>query len=148
MSSVTYSFMDVNAGIVGPGGGFALGNGTGAAEEGITIAPTEDLNKMDIGADGSGMHSLRADKSGMVTVRFLKNSPQNQLLSQLVAFQRSSSAAHGQNTINITNLRSGDSITCSQCAFKKIPDLAYAKDGNVVEWEFHAVRIEPVLGAG
>ena len=146
--SVTYSFMDVNAGIVGPGGAFSLGNGAGVAEEGITITPTEDVNKMDVGADGSGMHSLHANKSGMVTVNLLKNSPTNALLSALYAFQTATSAAHGQNTININNIRSGDSITLTQVAFKKAPDLTYAKDGDVVAWEFHAVRIERLLGNG
>lgn len=148
MSSVTYSFLDVNAGIVGPGAAFSLGNGAAVAEEGITITATEDINKMDIGADGSGMHSLHADKSGQVTVRLLKNSPTNALLSAMFAFQTASSAAHGQNTININNSVSGDSITCTQVACKKAPDLTYAKDGGTVEWEFHAVRIERLLGAG
>lgn len=148
MSSVTYSFMDVNAGIVGPGGAFSLGNGSGNAEEGITTSATEDVNKMDIGADGSGMHSLHADKSGNVTVTLLKNSPVNAKLSALYAFQTAASASHGQNTINITNKQSGDSITCTQVAFKKAPDIAYAKDGGTVAWEFHSVRIERLLGAG
>lgn len=148
MSSVTYSFLDVFAGIVGPGAAFSLGNGAAVAEEGITITPTEDINKMDIGADGSGMHSLHADKSGMVTVSLLKNSPANALLSAAYAFQTASSASHGQNTININNSVSGDSVTCTQCAFKKAPDLKYAKDGDMLVWEFHAVKIERLLGNG
>jgi hypothetical protein len=148
MGSVTYSFKDVNAAIVGPGAAFALGNGTGAAEEGITITPTEDINNMLIGADGQGMHSLHADQSGMVTLRYLKNSPVNALLSAMFAFQTASSAAHGQNTININNERSGDSITCTQGACKKAPDLTYAKDGGIVEWEFHFIKIQRLLGNG
>jgi hypothetical protein len=148
MSSVTYTFLDVSCGIVGPGLAANLGNGAGAAEEGITITPTEDINKMDIGADGSGMFSLHADKSGMATVRLLKNSPMNAVLSRASAFQRSSGASNGQNTITLTNRTSGDSITLSQVAFKKVPDLTYAKDGGINEWEFYAVRIEPLLGAG
>lgn len=148
MSSVTYSFLDVACGMVGPGIATQLGNGSGAAEEGITIAATEDVNKMDIGADGSGMHSLHADKSGTLTIRLLKNSPQNAVLSAAYAFQTASSASHGQNTFNVSNRVSGDSITATQCAFKKAPDLTYAKDGGTVEWEFHAVRIERLLGAG
>jgi hypothetical protein len=27
-----------------------------------------------------------------------------------------------------------------------MPDFNYAQDGDTVEWEFHAVKIDPVLG--
>lgn len=146
MSNV-YSFLDCNASIIGPGGAFALGSGSGAAEEGITTAPTGDLNGMLIGADGSGQHSLYADKSGQVTLTLLKTSPTNQLLSALLAFQRASGATHGQNTIVINDKSRGDVITCTQCAFKRVPDLKYAKDGGTVQWIFDAIRIEMTLGS-
>src|ERR1019366_1581823 len=97
--SNTYSFLDCNASIVGPGGGFSLGQGAGVSEEGISTAATENINAMHIGADGMGMHSLHADKSGKVTVRLLKTSPTNQLLSAMYAFQTASGSAHGQNKI-------------------------------------------------
>ncbi|MBU9403923.1 DUF3277 family protein, partial [Burkholderia multivorans] len=60
----TYSFQDVTATIVGPGGAFSLGYGSANAEEGITIAQAGDKNTMTVGADGEVMHSLHADKSG------------------------------------------------------------------------------------
>lgn len=146
MPSNTYSFKDVKAAISGPGGAFSIGDGAGAAEEGITIDPSAEINMMQIGADGSGQHSLSADRSGRVTVRLLKTSPVNALLSALVAFQRSGAAQHGQNTITITDLNRGDVITCQQCAFGKIPTLTYAKEAGINEWEFHAIRIDPTLG--
>lgn len=144
--SKTYSFLDCAASIEGPGGAFALGAGAGIAEEGITVTPSGPMNGMLIGADGEGMHSLYADRSGKVTVRLLKTSPTNKLLSELVGFQRSSGALHGQNTLVINDMSRNDSIACRQVAFAKIPDLTYAKDGGIVEWEFDAVRIDPILG--
>lgn len=146
--NITYSFLDVQASLVGPGVVAQLGNGAAVAEEGITIQASEDIDKMDIGADGAGMHSLHADKSGTFTVRLLKNSPINAVLSAAYAFQTAASASHGQNTVQVTNTASGDSITLTQCAFKKAPDLTYAKDGGLVDWEFNAVRIERLLGKG
>ncbi len=145
--SQTYSFLDVKAAIVGPGGGFSLGSGAGNAEEGISITPTGDIGGMLIGADGSGQHSLYADKSGRVVVRLLKTSPVNQLLSAMYAFQTASGAAYGQNTITINDSQRGDVITCGQVAFAKAPDLTYAKEGGTNEWEFNAVRIERTLGS-
>jgi len=145
---MTYSFLDVNAAIVGPGGGFNLGSGSGAAEEGISVEPTGEIDAMLIGADGTPMHSLRADKSGKVTVRLLKTSPMNALLSTMLAFQRTGGATHGQNTISIAQRVSGDAITCQLCAFARVPNLAYAKDGDVISWEFNAGIIDIALGAG
>lgn len=144
--SKTYSFLDVAASIQGPGGAFPLGSGAGIAEEGITITPTGPMNGMLIGADGEGMHSLYADRSAKITVRLLKTSPTNKLLSEMVAFQRSSGSLHGQNTLVINDMSRNDSIAGRQVAFAKIPDITYAKDGGTVEWEFDAVRMDPILG--
>lgn len=144
----TYSFLDVQAAIVGPGGGFSLGSGAGAAEEGITIDPTEELDGMTVGADGTPMHSLHANKSGKVTVRLLKTSPTNALLAAMVAFQRTSAANHGQNTLTIVNTSNGDTISCQQVAFAKLPTITYAKEAGINEWEFNAGIIDMGLGAG
>ncbi len=145
--SSTYSFLDVNATLVGPGGAIALGNGAGAAEEGISIAPSGDISGMLIGSDGTGQHSLYADKSGTFTIRLLKTSPTNKLLSMMYAFQTASGATHGQNTLTVNDTSRGDVIIGQQVAFKKAPDLAFAKDGGTVDWEFNAIAIERILGS-
>lgn len=142
----TYSFLDTNAAIVGPGGAINLGAGSGSAEEGITIEATGDINTMTIGADGTPMHSLHADKSGKVTVRLLKTSPTNAKLSLMYAFQTSAGANHGQNTITLANSLTGDVITCQVCAFEKAPSLTYSKDGGSNEWVFAAGIIDRTLG--
>lgn len=144
--SQTYSFLEVQAAIVGPGGAISLGSGSGAAEEGISVDPTEDINTMTIGADGTGMHSLHAGKSGTVTVRLLKTSPVNALLMAMYNFQTAAATTHGQNTITIADAARGDVITCRQCAFAKAPPLAYGKDAGLNEWSFQAVAIDRSLG--
>lgn len=144
----TYSFLDTNAALVGPGGAIPLGAGAGVAEEGIDVTQNAEMDTQTIGADGEGMHSLVADRSGKVVVRLLKTSPTNSLLSNLAQIQRTSSTLHGQNTLTISNVASGDVITCEQVAFSKIPDLKYAKEGGIVEWEFNAIKITPALGSG
>lgn len=72
--SDSYSFQDVTATLTGPSGDIDLGAGSANAEEGITIAYAGAKNTMTIGADGEGMHSLHADKSGVITVNLLKTS--------------------------------------------------------------------------
>jgi hypothetical protein len=144
----TYSFTDVAASIVGPGGSFSLGYGSANAEEGISIAMVENKNLMTIGADGAVMHSLHAGNGGTVTVRFLKTSATNASMSQMYDFQRVSSALWGNNTIVISDPARGDQITCSQCAFQRQPNVNYAKEGGNQEWIFDAGSIVTVLGDG
>jgi len=142
----TYSFLDVTASIAGPSGSFNLGYGEAVADEGIVTAMAGDKNTMTVGADGEGMHSLHADKSGQVTLRYLKTAPVNAKLMAMYDAQTLSSSLHGQNLITIRNTASGDTTTARQCAFKKKPDLRYAKDGDIVEWVFDSVKIDTILG--
>lgn len=142
----TYSFLNTQASIVGPGGNINLGNGAANAEEGITVARAGDKNLMTIGADGNGMNTLRADKSGQFTVRLLKTSPVNSQLMALFNAQSLSSSLWGQNVIIITQTGVGDLHTGRECSFKKVPDMNYKKDGDMVEWVFDSVKIDSVLG--
>lgn len=144
----TYSFLDVVASIIGPGGAITLGNGAGSADEGISVEFADEVNQMTIGADGSVMHSLHASKASVVTVRLLKTSPINKQLMLLYNFQRVSSLAHGRNVINIRDVIRGDTYTCRLAAFKKVPANQYSKDGNTLEWTFDCGITDVVLGLG
>lgn len=141
----TYSFLDVVATIVGPGGSFNLAYGAGAAEEGLTTSRPDDKNTMTHGADGQVMHSLHAAKPGLLTVRLLKTSPVNQQLSAMYALQTVSSALHGQNVVTIRNVATGEITTCQQTAFKKFPDVTDSKDGNTNEWTFDVGVMDGIL---
>ncbi|MBR8344228.1 phage protein [Burkholderia ambifaria] len=142
----TYSFQDVTASIVGPGGSFSLGYGEATAEEGITIARAGDKNTMTIGSDGEGMHSLHADKSGQVTLRYLKTAPINSKLMALYDAQSLDSRLWGKNLIEVGQSAASDLHTARSCAFKKVPDIKYAKDGDILEWVFDAIKIDGILG--
>jgi hypothetical protein len=142
----TYSFQNVTASLAGPTGTVDLGYGAGVAEEGISIDMAGDKNTMTIGADGNGMHSQHADKSGTVTVRLLKTSPNNSILQQFYDEQALNSAIWGLNVIVIQQTASGDITTCQPAAFKRKPTLNYRKDGDFLEWTFDAIAIDTVLG--
>lgn len=142
----TYSFLDTQCTIVGPGGAISIGPGAGNSKEGISIEPSQDVNAMTVGADGEGYHNLHADKSGRATIRLLKTSPVNGQLSLMYNVQRASSAAWGQNTIALTNNTLGDAITCQNVAFGRVPTLTYAEDGAFNEWRFDSIKIDMGLG--
>lgn len=141
-----YSFKDVVSSLTGPTGDADLGYGAAIADEGLTFDMANDKNSMTIGADGKGMHSLHADKSGVVTIRVLKTSPLNAILMQMYDAQQASSLLWGQNVIVARETQSGDITTAVQCAFKKKPNIKYAKDGDILDWPFDAIEIDTVLG--
>lgn len=145
---MTYSFLNVNATIVGAGGVFNMAAGAAVAEEGITIEPTEDKNIMTIGADGQGQHSLVASDACTVTVRLLKTSPINAQLMLMYNLQSSSSALWGRNVITVVDSGRNDLNVIQAAAFKKKPTLTYAKDAGMMEWTWDGVSANSILGSG
>lgn len=142
----TYSFMDVTASLTGPTGVVDLGYGAAVAKEGITVALTNARNTMTVGADGEGMHSLKADKSGTVTVRVLQTSSVNAKLQALYNAQALSSSLWGNNVITIRNKANSETTVCRSCAFQKQGDITYSEEGQMREWVFDCVKIDTVTG--
>lgn len=143
-----YSFLDVYGTIFGPGLYAIFGNGTGQADEGITINAAEDTNRVTYGASGECMHALIGVNGGTVSIACLKTSPLNSQLNTGYISQRQSSAIWGVNTITITNVITFDHITCKQVAFTRQPPNSYGKEPTVITWELTAGHIYTSIGAG
>lgn len=148
MVSRSYSFADITATYVGPGGTFSIGAGAGPSEEGITVTQTDDKGSLAMGADGQGMHSLHVAQNGTVTVRLLKTSEANAILNQAYNTETQSAALYGNGTIVIRDAVRGDVITCAGCGWRKMPDVGYGKDGGMYEWVWNAAQIFYNLGTG
>lgn len=142
----TYSFEDFSASIVGPSGVIDLGFGAAVAKEGITVSYAQPRNAMTVGADGEVMHSLRADKSGTVTVRLIYVSPTNAKLLNKFNAESLSSSLWGQNVLTIRNKANEEVVTCRSVAFQQIPDKTFAEDGGIVEWVFDCGKIDQISG--
>jgi len=142
----TYSFTDVTASLTGPTGDIDLGYGSTNADEGIDTSMVGDKNTMTTGASKEGMHSLHSSDAGTVSLRYLKTAPNNALLMAMYDAQKASAALWGQNVIIIRQTQSGDVTTALQCAFKKKPDIKYAKEGDILVWTFDSISIDTVLG--
>lgn len=143
----TYSFLSVQAALVGPGANFSIGSDAGAADEGISTAMVDEKDTTTPGAGGDLMHSLHASSVGTITVRLLKTSPVNAQLQAAYNFQTASASRHGVNTLIVTDVDRGDVVTGTQMGFVKQPDNAWAKDGNTIEWVFRG-KVQEVLGIG
>lgn len=142
----TYSFLSVTASLTGATGSVDLSYGASIAKEGITVTPTGSRNTMTVGSDGEVMHSLKADKSGTVTVRLLKTSPQNKKLMSMFNAQQLSTSAWGNNVITIRQRDANDMIVCRSVAFQNMPTITYAEEGGLMEWTFDCGKIDGILG--
>jgi len=147
ISTGVYSFLDVQASIKGPGGTFDIASG-GVSDESIRIAMSADKNTMTIGANGDGMHSLKASSASRVTISLLKTATGNAQMNEMYRYQAVSSAYWGQNVLTITNPISGDSITCTGGAFIKQTDVGYSAEGALNVWAFDFIATSEILGNG
>ncbi len=145
----TYSFLDVVATFSDINGDtISLGYGAGTAKEGITTEMLDDKTKMDIGSDGSVMHTLRASNAARIMVRLLKTSPTNNLLSTVYGLQRLSPLLWGQNFISVRDILQGDVLSADFVAFARQPVITYAEDANMNEWQFLCGSLDELLGQG
>jgi hypothetical protein len=143
----TYSFLNIQASVQGPGLAAQIGSNSGAAKDGLSTAFDEDKTSVTTGADGSIMTSLRASMTGRITIRLLKTSPINAVLNAAFNFQRSSAANTGQNNLRVVDKARGDVVTGRQMSFVKHPDNVWSEEGNILEWTFIGI-VNETLGAG
>lgn len=147
MALNTYSFADIVGSVVGPGGSTPIGSSSGPTDEGITAAPKEERNTMTMGADGQVMHSLHAAAPGRITVRLLKTSPVNAILSAMFNFQSASAANWGQNAVGFADPSRGDVVTLTSAAFVQVTAITFDKGGKGNEWIFEG-SLTVLLGSG
>ena len=141
----SYSFLDVKASVSGPGGSFSLSDFE-LSDEGVTLAQTADKNTLTTGANGDGMHSMKASRAVRATVTLLKTGNGNAQLNAMYRYQAVSSARWGQNIITITNAVTGDSVTLTAGAFVRQTDLGYKTEGGVNVWAYDVIDSEQILG--
>lgn len=147
--ATTYSFLDVVATFTDASGNFiSLGYGAGTAKEGITVEMLDDKTKMDIGADGTPMHTLRASSAARISVRLLKTSPTNNALSLAYNLQRFTPSLWGQNAISVRDLLQGDVLSAGNVAFARQPGITYAEDATMNDWQFLCGSLNELLGIG
>lgn len=146
MSNV-WSFPDFDATYVGPAGTFDLSS-FGVAAEGISIAFAEDAAGMVMGANGDGMHNLRAARHGTVTIRSFKVALLNAVMSRIFTYETGDSSNYGQGLLTCRNAKTGDLFVCRDVGIRKFPDNGNGVEGANNEWIFNSLRIIPTLGDG
>lgn len=99
-----------------------------------------------VGADGTMMVALSADKSGEVTLRLLQTSSSNKYLNSLMALQEGGSKTFVPINIMFQDTYRNDTASGSIGYLKKPTDVVRGAQGNVQEWVIVVERLDVLLG--
>ena len=88
--------------------------GFGDGDDVIMIERNTELGTPQIGADGSSVLSITADRSAKMTIKLLQSSPFNQYLQNKVARQRSGALSGMSFPVTMVDLSTGETGACSQ----------------------------------
>lgn len=99
-----------------------------------------------VGADGSMMVALSADKSGEVTLRLLQTSSSNKYLNSLMALQEGGAKTFVPISLMFTDTYRNDTATGTIGYLKKPADVIRGAAGNSQEWVIVVERLDILLG--
>lgn len=125
--STTYSFEHVVCTIDGLRA-FGFWEGDDAAQ----VAPGGDAGAGMVGADGSSIFSVSANRSAQITLRFQHSSPSHSQLMRLHAVQQAS--GRGGFPLDLKDTGSGEGGNTDQAFIMTPPDDAKGEKAGVREW--------------
>ena len=112
----------------------------------IKISRRTDAASDKIGADGSMMVALSADKSGEFVFKLMQTSPSNKYLSGLTALQENSPKTFIPCVVLFQDSFRNDLSTGTLGYIKKQPEVQRGMAGNAQEWTVVVERLDLLLG--
>lgn len=108
--------------------GFAEG------DDAVLIEDTTELGTEIVGADGSSLLSITADRSAKITLKLLASSPFNQFLQNKVDVMRSGTGLAGAMAVGVLDTSMGYSGGCTTAMVMKKPNIGYGANPTEREW--------------
>lgn len=112
----------------------------------INIARRTDSASDKVGADGSMMVSLSADKSGEFTFKLQQTSSSNKYLASLIALQEGGAKTFVPVNALFQDTYRNDLATGTIGYLKKLTDMTRGTQGNTQEWVVVVERLDMLLG--
>lgn len=100
----------------------------------VSIEDTSELGTEIIGADGSSILSISADKSVKLTIKLLASSPFNQFLLNKVSVMRSGTGLAGAMVVGVLDTSMGYAGGCTTAMVMKKPNVGYGANPTEREW--------------
>jgi hypothetical protein len=121
-------------------------NGFADGDDAINITRRVDSGSDKVGADGSMMVSLSADKSGEFTFKLLQTSSSNKYLASVMALQEGGAKTFVPCTVLFQDTYRNDLATGTIGYMKKPADVTRGVQGNIQEWTIVVERLDMLLG--
>jgi len=103
-------------------------------DDAISIAPGADKGTGLIGADGSGIFSVSANKSATITIRLQHTSPTHRLLQQKLKRQQALASPATAFPVTAYDTSSGEGGTADRCFIQSAPTDTKGASATVREW--------------
>lgn len=114
----------------------------------ITIAPIADKGTMLIGADGSALFSVSANKGATITIRLQPTSPTHRLLTQKLKRQQALASASTAFPVTAFDTASGEGGTADKCFIQSAPTDSKGVNATVREWVLVTGEFTPEVPNG
>lgn len=141
--SSAYSMVNVSATVDGQ-----QVQGAWDGDDAIVVTPGADKGTGLIGADGSGIWSVSADKSATISVKLMHTSPTHRLLSQKLKRQQALGGAASTFPFSFIDTVSGEGGTADKCYIMTAPADSKGKSATVREWVLWTVEYNPEIPNG
>lgn len=124
-----YSFINVSATVDGQQ---VIGAWDG--DDALVVSEGADEGTGVIGADGSGLFSVSADRSATITIRLMHTSPTHRLLVQKLARQKALGGAVSGFPFSFIDTVSGEGGSADRCYVMTAPEDSKGKNATTREW--------------
>lgn len=132
--SSAYSMVNVSATVDGQ-----QVQGAWDGDDALVVTPGAAKGTGLIGADGSGIFSVSADKSAMISIKLMHTSPTHRLLTQKEKRQQARGGAASAFPFMFIDTVSGEGGTADKCYIQTAPADSKGKNATVREWVLWAV---------
>lgn len=141
--SSAYSFTNVSATVDG-----RQVQGPWDGDDALVVTPGADRGTGLVGADGSGIFSISADKSATISVKLMHTSPTHRLLVEKMKRQQALGAAASSFPFQFIDTVSGEGGSADKCYIMTAPADSKGKNATVREWVLWAVEYNPEVPNG
>lgn len=117
-------------------------------DDAIVVTPGADIGTGLIGADGSGIFSISADRSAQISVKLQHTSPTHELLHKKWKQQRARGANASSFSFVLKDKVSGEGGTADKCYIMSAPETQTGKAATVREWVLWTADWQPEVPNG
>jgi hypothetical protein len=117
-------------------------------DDAFVITQGAEKGSMLIGADGSGLFSISADKSATITIRLMHTSPTHALLMRKLKRQQAVGAVSAAFPVTKMDTGSGEGGSADKCFIQSAPVDQTGKNATVREWVLVTAEWSPEIPNG